>query len=67
MKPEFHSEVAEKIFEVLTSGELAARLKVKESWIIDQSKRCKTPIPFRFSGWANIGGIAGARRNCASW
>jgi hypothetical protein len=23
MKPEFHSEVAEKIFEVLTSGELA--------------------------------------------
>ena len=47
MKAEFRSEIAEKIFEVLTSGELAARLKVKESWIIDQSKRCKTsdPIP----------------------
>jgi predicted DNA-binding transcriptional regulator AlpA len=34
-------------YEVLTSGELAARLKVKESWIIDRSKRSKTadPIP----------------------
>lgn len=34
-------------FEVLTSAELAARLKVKESWVIDQSKRSKTsdPIP----------------------
>ena len=34
-------------FEVLTSEELAARLKVKESWVIDQSKRSKTsdPIP----------------------
>lgn len=34
-------------YEVLTSSELAGRLKVKESWIIDQSKRSKTsdPIP----------------------
>lgn len=34
-------------FEVLTSVELAERLKVKESWVIDQSKRSKTsdPIP----------------------
>ena len=34
-------------FEVLTSLELAERLKVKESWVIDQSKRSKTsdPIP----------------------
>ena len=34
-------------FEVLTSAELAQRLKVKESWVIDQSKRCRThdPIP----------------------
>jgi hypothetical protein len=34
-------------YEVLTSAELAERLKVKESWVIDQSKRCRThdPIP----------------------
>ena len=34
-------------YEVLTSAELAQRLKVKESWVIDQSKRCRThdPIP----------------------
>jgi len=34
-------------YEVLTSSELAGRLKVKESWVIDQSKRSKTsdPIP----------------------
>jgi hypothetical protein len=34
-------------YEVLTSGELAQRLKVKESWVGDQSKRCRTsdPIP----------------------
>lgn len=32
---------------VLTSAELAQRLKVKESWVVDQSKRCRThdPIP----------------------
>jgi predicted DNA-binding transcriptional regulator AlpA len=37
----------QKTFEVLTSAELAERLKVKESWIIDCSKRSKTsdPIP----------------------
>src|SRR5579864_5979825 len=34
-------------FEVLTSLELAQRLKVKESWVVDQSKRSRTsdPIP----------------------
>ena len=34
-------------FEVITSGELAQRLKVKESWVVDQSKRSRTsdPIP----------------------
>lgn len=34
-------------YEVLTSAELAERLKVKESWVIDQSKRSRThdPIP----------------------
>ena len=34
-------------YEVLTSGELAQRLKVKESWVVDQGKRCRTsdPIP----------------------
>jgi hypothetical protein len=33
--------------EVLTSAELAQRLRVKESWIVDQSKRSRTsdPIP----------------------
>jgi predicted DNA-binding transcriptional regulator AlpA len=33
--------------EVLTSAELAQRLKVRESWVIDQSKRSRTsdPIP----------------------
>lgn len=34
-------------FEVLDSSELALRLKVRESWVIDQSKRSRTsdPIP----------------------
>ena len=32
-------------YEVLTSGELAQRLKVKESWVVDQSKRCRTSDP----------------------
>lgn len=34
-------------YEVLTSTELASRLKVKVSWIVDQSKRSRTsdPIP----------------------
>jgi len=33
--------------EILNSSELALRLKVKESWVIDQSKRSRTldPIP----------------------
>jgi hypothetical protein len=34
-------------YEVLATAELAQRLKVKESWVIDQSKRSRTadPIP----------------------
>ena len=34
-------------YEVLISAELAQRLKVKESWVVDQSKRSRTsdPIP----------------------
>jgi len=34
-------------YEVLTTTELAERLKVKESWVVDQSKRSRTadPIP----------------------
>jgi hypothetical protein len=34
-------------FEVLTSAELAQRLKVKESWVVEASKRSRTndPIP----------------------
>ena len=34
-------------YEVLTTAELAERLKVKESWVVDQSKRSRTadPIP----------------------
>jgi hypothetical protein len=34
-------------YEVLTSAELAQRLKIKESWVVDQSKRSRTsdPIP----------------------
>ena len=32
-------------FEVLTSAELALRLKVKESWVVDQSKRSRTSDP----------------------
>jgi hypothetical protein len=33
--------------EILNSSELALRLKVKESWVIEQSKRSRTsdPIP----------------------
>jgi hypothetical protein len=34
-------------FEILDSSELALRLKVKESWVVEQSKRSRTrdPIP----------------------
>ncbi len=34
-------------YEVLTTAELAERLKVKESWVVDQSKRSRIadPIP----------------------
>jgi hypothetical protein len=32
-------------FEVITSAELAQRLKVKESWVVDQSKRSRTSDP----------------------
>jgi hypothetical protein len=34
-------------YEVLTTAELAERLKVKESWVVDRSKRSRTadPIP----------------------
>ena len=34
-------------FEILDSLELALRLKVKESWVVEQSKRSRTsdPIP----------------------
>jgi hypothetical protein len=34
-------------YEVLTTAELAERLKVKESWVVDQSKRSRAadPIP----------------------
>ena len=39
-------------FEVLDSSELAQRLKVRESWVIDQSKRSRTsdPIPVFWLG-----------------
>lgn len=34
-------------FEILDSSEFALRLKVKESWVVEQSKRARTsdPIP----------------------
>jgi hypothetical protein len=34
-------------YQVLTTAELAERLKVKESWVVDQSKRSRAadPIP----------------------
>ena len=50
-------------FEVLTSAELAQRLKVKESWVVDQSKRSRTLIRSRSSGSGSIGGIAGVLLN----
>ncbi|MGA9305033.1 MAG: hypothetical protein WBW31_06455 [Candidatus Sulfotelmatobacter sp.] len=48
MKNRDQSEVASAFpYEVLTTAELAERLKVKESWVVDQSKRSRTadPIP----------------------
>jgi hypothetical protein len=32
-------------YEVLTTAELAERLKVKESWVVDQSKRSRSAYP----------------------
>jgi len=34
-------------YEVITASELAEKLKVRESWVVEQSKRCRThdPIP----------------------
>jgi len=52
LRPFMHShnrtEKPEKaVVEILNSNELALRLKVKESWVIEQSKRSRTadPIP----------------------
>jgi hypothetical protein len=48
MKNSDESEAAPAFpYEVLTTAELAERLKVKESWVVDQSKRSRTadPIP----------------------
>jgi hypothetical protein len=49
MKNHRESQAASSPFpyEVLTTAELAQRLKVKESWVIDQSKCSRTadPIP----------------------
>ncbi len=50
-------------YEVLTSAELAQRLKVKESWVVDQSKRHAPLIPSEYSGSGSIGGIAGVPRS----
>ena len=38
---------SERDFEILDSVELALRLKVRESWVVEQSKRSRTsdPIP----------------------
>lgn len=48
--------------EVITSAELAQRLKVKESWVIDQSKRSRTHDPIPIFVLGSIGAIAGAPR-----
>ncbi len=48
MKNRDQSEAASAFpYEVLTTAELAERLKVKESWVVDQSKRSRSadPIP----------------------
>src|ERR1700756_4921086 len=48
MKDPRHNEAASQFpYEVLTTTELAERLKVKESWVVDQSKPSRTadPIP----------------------
>ena len=47
-------------FEVLTSAELAQRLKVKESWVVDQSKQSRTSDPIPVFRLGSIGDIAGA-------
>jgi len=61
-------------FEVLTSAELAQRLKVKESWVVDQSKRSRTsdPLPiFRLGKhrrylWGSPAMIAWLRRRAGN-
>ena len=47
LTPKPRATAASHEYEVLTSAELAERLKVRESWVIDQSKRSRThdPIP----------------------
>jgi hypothetical protein len=48
MHSQNRTEKPEKaVVEILNSNELALRLKVKESWVIEQSKRSRTadPIP----------------------
>jgi hypothetical protein len=48
MKNHRHNEAVSSFpYEVLTTTELAERLKVKESWVVDQSKPSRTtdPIP----------------------
>jgi hypothetical protein len=48
MKDHYQSQTAAAFpYEVLATTELAERLKVKESWVVDQSKPSRTadPIP----------------------
>ena len=40
---------------------------MKESWVIDQSKRRKTSDPSQYSDWESIGDIAGVRPELVAW
>jgi hypothetical protein len=50
-------------YEVLTTAELAVRLKVKESWVVDQSKRSRSADPIPIFGWASIADTSGVRQS----
>ena len=64
MKNRDQSEAASAFpYEVLTTAELAERLKVKESWVVDQSKRSRTADPIPIFRLGSIADTSGDRRS----
>jgi hypothetical protein len=54
-------------YEVLPTTELAERLNVKESWVVDQSKRSRTADPIPIFSWEKIADTSGGSPELNAW